>query len=114
MITKVGIVILKKPEWSCPKVFISLNRKMGEKSIDMDFSRFMEILEGELTIKTGMLALEGILKPGIMTQKKVKDAEKAIKESISSAINSVITTATEKILSEMRESVVLPIEEGEV
>lgn len=98
MIEQAGVVILKKQEWGNPEVYVTLNRR--EKSIDMSFSKFMEILTKELTIKA-----EGILKPGIMTKKKIGVADKAINKEMASAI----IIATTKILTEMRESVTQPM-----
>jgi hypothetical protein len=80
MVEGAGIVILKKPEWGRPKVFVTLNRK--EKSIDISYEDFIT-------------ALKAGLKPQITKYR----------------LDRAVDIAANKILSEMRESVVLPMEQ---
>lgn len=40
---KAGVVILKRREWGCPKVFVTLNRV--EKSMDMSIEEFAVALK---------------------------------------------------------------------
>lgn len=79
MLESAGVVILKKPEWSCPRVNIILKR--GEKSIGMNFEDFVIALKTETKVRI-------------------------TKNSLCKAID----IAVAKVLAEMRESVVLPME----
>jgi hypothetical protein len=81
MPNRTGVVILKKKEWAYPHVDISVGG--GRTELKMSLVEFLEALVAEI-------------KPGRLITRK--------------ALRVQVDEATEKILSEMRESVTKPME----